>query len=498
MKNEMSSYFEDPEFKEALEKYEGMVESHTPAYFDADELTDIAEYYASNGRHKDAEKVINFALKLHPNDTDALIFQARSLALEGKLDEAYKVADLIEDRTDREFKFLQADLLMEEGRMEEADEIFKQLVIDEENDLDTLLDIILDYIDVNQKVYAENWLIYMAKWFDLTKLPQKSQRYRDVLCDFYAMFNKPDMIIPYLRMTLDQHPYSVQHWNELGKCYLQLDKFDEAHEAFDFALAIDDKDEVALALKAFTYKHSVNLEDAIRMYKKLVEVTGNKIQPLMTLATTYFEAQDYESALKYMLDLYDRKSELSEYEQAELNTNLALCYAGMGTPKDGYEYIRTAKDQNGKDPEICVNIGRFYLMNDDLTDDEREEIALSEFNDALKCTPDDERYDTLRSIASTCFDTHNFKLAAKYFEQIISEFPLKAKINYLFLVYCYFQLQQLKPCMHYMAKIKEEITEMYNGLGADDELMQDKDFNDFLRELKAGINDGKIDLDKYL
>ena len=46
MNNDLSSYFEDPEFKEALEKYEGMVKNHTPAYFDADELTDIAEYYA--------------------------------------------------------------------------------------------------------------------------------------------------------------------------------------------------------------------------------------------------------------------------------------------------------------------------------------------------------------------------------------------------------------------------------------------------------------------
>ena len=32
MNYDMSSYFEDPEFKEALAKYEGMVESHTPAY----------------------------------------------------------------------------------------------------------------------------------------------------------------------------------------------------------------------------------------------------------------------------------------------------------------------------------------------------------------------------------------------------------------------------------------------------------------------------------
>lgn len=84
MNYDMSSYFEDPEFKEALARYEGMVENHTPAYFEADELTDIAEYYASKGRHKDADKAINLAIQLHPDNIDALIFQARSLMLLGK------------------------------------------------------------------------------------------------------------------------------------------------------------------------------------------------------------------------------------------------------------------------------------------------------------------------------------------------------------------------------------------------------------------------------
>ena len=61
------------------------------------------------------------------------------------------VMQLINNPADREFRFLQADLLIEEEHMEEAEEIFKQLVMDEEYELDTLLDIILNYVDVNQK-----------------------------------------------------------------------------------------------------------------------------------------------------------------------------------------------------------------------------------------------------------------------------------------------------------------------------------------------------------
>ena len=56
MNNDLSSYFEDPEFKDLLAKFEGMVENHTPTYFDAEELTDIAEYYATKARSKKQKK----------------------------------------------------------------------------------------------------------------------------------------------------------------------------------------------------------------------------------------------------------------------------------------------------------------------------------------------------------------------------------------------------------------------------------------------------------
>ena len=63
--------------------------------FHSSKLTDIAEYYASKGRHKDADKAINLAIQLHPDNIDALIFRARSLMLLGKKEEAQMVMQLI-------------------------------------------------------------------------------------------------------------------------------------------------------------------------------------------------------------------------------------------------------------------------------------------------------------------------------------------------------------------------------------------------------------------
>ena len=78
--------------------------------------------------------------------------------MKGRLDEAYMVMDLIEDRSDREVRFLKADLLMEEKRMEEADHVFEELAAYEEGKLETLIDIILAYIDANQEALAKKWI----------------------------------------------------------------------------------------------------------------------------------------------------------------------------------------------------------------------------------------------------------------------------------------------------------------------------------------------------
>lgn len=492
MKYDLSSYFEDPEFKESLAKYEGMVESHTPAYFDADELTDIAEYYAIQGKEKEADKAIDLALRLHPNDTNAMIFRARSLALKGKMEEAYMVIDLIEDSSDREVKFLHAALLLEEQRVEEAEQIFQQLAASEDYALDTLLDIITEYIDANQEKYADQWLVLLGHKFDFTTLEKQNQDFRDVLCDFYTTFNKPDMAIPLLRMSLDQDPYSLHHWTELGRCHLHLGNYEEAHEAFDFALAIDDNDWDTLTLKAFTFKQSGNLQEAIRIYKQQRSLNSDSRGPIQSLVKAYLETKEYKLALPELIDLLDLPT-FSNYEKAELYVDTAICLAGLGKGEAALPYIQKSREYNENDSQMHVRIGRYFLLFNN-----NEAEAVSSFNLALEKTPADERYDIVMNIATTCFDEHNFKLAATYFEQLNHEFPDEAKSTYYFLVYSYFYLQQINPCMHYLAKIKKEIPEMYADLGTTNAVTTDKHFNNMLCELKENIANGKIDLNKYL
>jgi len=505
MNYNMSSYFEDPEFKQALAKYEGMVENHTPAYFEADELIDIAEYYTLRGRHKDADKAIDLTLQLHPENTDALIFRIRSLMLQGKKEEAKVVMQLIANSTDRECRFLQADMLMEEDRIEEAEEIFKQLAMDEEYELDTLLDIILTYIDVNQKEYAGQWVDCLFAHFDMQTLPQTNQRLRDVLCDYYNMFNKPGLAIPYLNMTLNESPYSIQHWNELAKCYLQQEQYENAHEALDFALAIDENNTETLTLKAFLYSRTGNFKESINYYLRLEKATEKKPSVYMALAGLHFEMKDYETAMKYTQKLLKQKQEITAFELTDIYSIAALCHVALGHPEEGYMYLDQVLKQNGNDMEKRIYAGQFFTImagSKDISEEERKnniDKAEEQFHLALEFTPKEERMDILFKIGAKYFDEHLFEYANRYFEQINEEFPQNAHSTYFFLIYGYLYLQKPGPFIHYLAKINKELPDTYAALGVDENAqLPDKLFNEAIRVIKDDISKGKINLNKYL
>ena len=112
MREENLSYFEEPDFKRALEKYEKALENNSSVYLDADELTDIAEYYMTKGQENQANEAIQLALDLHPESVDPQIFLSRQQMFYGNMKRAHEICDGILDQNDREVHFLRAELMI--------------------------------------------------------------------------------------------------------------------------------------------------------------------------------------------------------------------------------------------------------------------------------------------------------------------------------------------------------------------------------------------------
>lgn len=484
MNNDLSSYFEDPEFKNILTKYEGMVNDHTSIYFDAEELTDIAEYYASQNMEKEAEAAIDFALLLHPANTDALVFKARSLCIKGRLNEAYQVMNLIEDTSDREVQFLKADLLMEEGRLEEADEIFQTLAEAEDESADVLIDIVLSYMDANQKNQAFQWL---------KKVRQKginetnNQKFRDVWCDFCMTFNEPHMALNAYQITLNKHPYSISHWNGLAKCYLQMNDITQAHEAVDFSLAIDENNQEALEVKSFCFLHSENYEEAIVYCKKLMQVSKDKCRMYAFLTKCYLELEKTEEALQNCMDWLKECPKLTGYEKSEVYCYIAMCYCNLNIPDEGMKYIDASLDLNPFNRASIIQKGMLHLQL------EENEKANSLFQKAIALSPSDEEAETHYAIVNCYYCLGRSQEVILWCERIIKKYPEEQKEALLHIANCYYEINDFLPCFKALAVFWK-----LNDENFDYETLEDKRFRRMFTTIKELIDNNKFNLNDYL
>ena len=443
MKNDLTSYFEDPEFKDILAKYEGMVESHTPVYLDAEDLVDIADYYMSIGYEEEADKVIDYSLQLHPDDTDSLIFRIRSLSYKGKKEEAYKLMDLLEDPTDREVQFLKAELLAEEGRHREAEEVYLELAENEGESLEVLMDIALCYLDVNNQAGTEKWIERIReKGYN----EENSQKFRDLWCDYCMTFGFPEEAVSAFQLSLDKSPYSIRHWNALCKCYLAQMEIERAHEAVDFSLAIDENNQEAKEMKAYCYMQGNNSEEAIRMYRDLLTNAEphNKSRIYGQLGQCYTLCGKMEEALSCYQEWLRECPRLTDYEKSEVYSYIAMCYCNLQRPVEGLRYMDAALDI---DPFYCGGIIQKATLHLQLGE---VEIGEQLFEKALNLCPEDEKEEALYSIANSYFFLRQYPECIAWCERAMREYPLSVKRGIIMIAYSYAEENNFNKALPYM------------------------------------------------
>ena len=463
MNNDLSSYFEDPEFKDLLSKYEGMAENHTPTYFDAEELTDIAEYYASQGEEEKAEEAIDFALRLHPSNTDALVFKTRSLYIKGDLAQAYQVMNLIEDTNDREVKFLQADLLIEQNRMTEAEDIYKELAQSEDESFEVLLDIALTYMDANRKDNAYQWL---------EKIRQKginesnNQKFRDAWCDFCMTFGEPEKATESFQFSLDELPYSIPHWNGLAKCYLAQDEIEKALEAVDFSLAIEEDNYDALEIKAFCFLQTENYEEALTIYQQLLPLSKFPSRIYAPIVKCYMETEKATEAKETCQEWLKKCPKLTSFEKSEIFSYIAMCCFNLHQTQEGMEYIDAALDLEPSFRGAMLQKGMLHLQLKEY--DKAENL----FYKVMDISPDDEQSEVIYNVANSYFFLQMYPETIGWCDKIIQSYPDEQMEALHLIACCHYNMSDIHQCLRYLTQIWYMSNNRF-----EDEYLNDKRFN---------------------
>lgn len=301
----MDKYYQTDEFQAHLHAYEEMRKGNIGDFLDSEDLTDIAEYYHLKGMEKERNEVLDYAVDLYPGAASPLIFQARiALLMSHDIDAAERIADAVEDKEHLEYIYFQIELMLNQGKYEEANRYMHEHINateDEEEREDYILDMACFFLDYDDVDRAEEWLKLVSD--------KTSDMYKELRARSLKALGRYDESEGLYNTLIDGDPYSGKYWNQLAQSQILHKDFLGAISSSEYAIAIDPNDEEAVLNKATALFANNNPDEALKYYLRykelnpqtdtsFVDITIGHILLAMNKedeGRTYFQ-QGYESA----------------------------------------------------------------------------------------------------------------------------------------------------------------------------------------------------------
>ena len=320
----MDIYYQSEKFRQLLHRYEALQEDNISEFLDSEELTDVAEYYHYIGEDKKALEATDYAIRMYPTATSPLAFKARMALLSSNNPQlADEIAETIIDKSDLDYLYLKAEIMIVDNRTSEADDFLQRQydeIISSEDREDYVLDVAALFSDYEETEYVEKWLSRSTKTEDndYKELHARILKSRGKYIESESILNE----------LLDANPYSGPYWNQLAQNQLLRDDVKDSITSSEFCIAINPDDEEAILNKANGLFTLGNYEESLKYYERykclchqqdtaIVDVTIGHIHLMQGNAS---EAQRY-----FHLALTETK-----------NKSLTLIHIGISTFDNGY------------------------------------------------------------------------------------------------------------------------------------------------------------------
>ena len=251
----------DRKMMEMAHAYEMAKAAHQHIYLDAEDFADLAEWYARHNDFVRADEVMQYALSLHPGNTDLLVEQAYERLDREDREGARQILQQIEEEGD-DVTILRARLLLEYGREDDAE--LELDTLEYKYSQNNIIDVVYMYIETNHADKAGEWLEHW-RW------STDNVDYCAAMADYLSAIGKFQQAIIYFNKLIDSNPYSPSYWYGLGRCYFELRQYDKAIDACEYALVSDAEYGDAYMLKGYAYSMLHNSGKAQENYEKAIQ-----------------------------------------------------------------------------------------------------------------------------------------------------------------------------------------------------------------------------------
>lgn len=430
-------YYNGEEFRELLRDYESAVSAGEGVFMDADDLTDIAEYYQMNGRYEDADIAIGHATAIEPTSLSVLNYQIHSALQDGDTERAQEYLQMIMERESPEYIFCKAEILVAQNRVDEADEFLRSVYSDVEPDevQDFVLDAADIFTDYGQGEKAMEWMMRAR--------PENTDDFKEMMARTMFGLGKYDDSERIFNELIDRNPFQKRYWHALASTQYMKEDYSASVTSSEYAIAIDPNDPEGVLAKANALFRLENNEEALKYFERYSQMVPDDEYAMMHQGVCLINMNRYQEAvdrLKKTLEMCGEESELL----VDVYQELAFAYGEMHDLDSALYYIDKTDALDCDHEDMMVIRGHILLNND------RPEEAERMYSTALKRSGNDPHI--MMRIIVSLYDNKFMEAAYKMFKMLFAGVDDSWTEGYAYMALCCWDSGRYSEFMEYLQK----------------------------------------------
>ncbi len=411
----------DKELQELAEQYEAAKAENKTIYLDADDLADLADWYAVRSKYEAATEVVEYGLSLHPDNTTLMVEKAYLFMDTQNRDKAKVIVEAISEDYSAEVKVLKANLLLDEGKIDDAEQLLD--TIEDKDDLANIVDVAYMYIDMGYPAKALSWIERgMEKYAE-------DEAYIAVTADCFYAQGSTDKAAFFYNKLIDKNPYSAIYWFGLARCYFEQQMFNKAIEACDYAIIADEEFAEAYVMKGHAFYQLGNEESALESYvlaEKYKAVTPDFLH--MFIGLNKISKGNWEEGYQHLEEAI-QSSDVDSLTLPSLYANAALCLYKMGKKRKAHQYCKKAHEVNPEDIDPYLIEGRIYMEDGDY------DKAVKKWALALEYAPYADTWNEIGMCSMEIGQLNYAKLAFEHVKELEPDFEgINEKLTSLYML----------------------------------------------------------------
>lgn len=338
--------------------------------FSASLLVKKADLFIASRQYKRALSLLDKAQILDRSDIDIYILRTDAYLA---LDMQEKAVELLEEALGQFDGEERIDLLFELADVYDDYEAFEKIF--------DCLKLILEYDPNNEEA-----LYKICFWTDFTGRNEES-------------------ISLHLKI-IDEHPYNELAWFNLAAAYQGLRLFEKAIDAYQFAIAINEKFDYAYRNMADAFMRLHRYKEAIESLEKVIELSRPEDMIYQAIGFCYEKIKNYAQARFY----YRKASHLNP-DDAKLYVKVAGTYMKELKYAQAIKYLDMALRIKRLDPEFNLVMGECLLKTGKVKE------SVHYFLAAVQAKP--KNIKGWEALIRTLFESHQYAEAEKHVREAI-------------------------------------------------------------------------------